>query len=533
MKRLFMTTSIGAAGLCALLLVPLQGCTDLNEVPSSAITPSTFFRNEAEVLAALAGVYAQLRTTIGNNDYYSLSEVTTDEMVVPTRGQDWYDNGTWLELHRQTWSPSTPGTASFQNTAWNTAMAGVARANLLLEALPRVHGVADSLGITAEARTLRAFYYYLLMDLFGGVPIATETAIKPRPRSTRAELFQFIESELIAARADLPLKRDAANAGRMTKGVVDAILANMYLNAGVFTKDTAGAGATQIKATAYNSCAGVPVAGSLDACRAAINRADSIINSGVYTLAASFSQNFTADNSSSPENIFAVKFIAADGLGLDFVMRGLHYNQFTPSPWNGFAALAQTYNAFDSLDKRRQIFLVGPQFNLETGDTICIRPGCAKGAPRLVYTTSIANVTAATEAEGARIYKWPFDPKHVAQNNGNDFAYFRLAEIYLIKAEAELDGATGAPDPLTLVKAVRLRSFPGGDTLSAVDLNGVLRERLFELTGEAKRRQDLIRHGKYTQAWQFKLAGADHLVLMPIPQTQIDANPLLKQNDGY
>jgi len=535
MKRRFVTTSIGAAALGALLLVPLQGCTDLAEVPSSAITPSTFFNNAAEVVAGLAGVYAQLRSTTDNNDYYSLSEVTTDEMVVPTRGQDWYDNGTWLELHGQTWSPTSPGTASFQTTAWNTAMAGVARANLLLEALPRVHAVPDSAGIKAEARTLRAFYYYLLMDLFGGVPIATETDIKPRPRSTRAALFNFIESELLAARADLPFTRNAANAGRVTKGAVDAILANMYLNAGVFTKDTAGTGATQIKAAAYNSCAGVLVAGGLDACQAAVNRVDSILASGVYQLADTFAKNFRPDNNLSPENIFVVKFIDADGLGLNFVMRSLHYSQFTPEPWNGFATLAQTYNAFDSLDQRRKIFLVGLQKNLETGVDVCERPGCAKGAPRLNFTTSIANVTRATEAEGARMYKWPIDPKHVAQNNGNDFAYFRLAEMLLIKAEAEGEGATGNPPdaPLTLVRRVRARSVPQPDTLSVVNRAVILRERLFELTGEAKRRQDLIRHGQYTQPWQFKAAGADYRVLMAIPHTKIDANPMLTQNPGY
>src|SRR5206468_6582925 len=143
------------------------------------------------------------------------------------------------------------------------------------------------------------------------------------------------------------------------------------------TKDAAGAGG--INATGYNSCSGVTVSGGLDACQAAVNRADSIINSGVYQLADTFAKNFRADNNLSPENIFVVKFINQDGLGFPILQTTLHYNQFTPTPWNGFATLAQTYNAFDTLnDQRKKIFLVGPQFNLETGDTVCIRPGCAK-----------------------------------------------------------------------------------------------------------------------------------------------------------
>src|SRR6266568_590327 len=85
MKRLFVTTSFGAVALSTLLLVPMQGCTDLSEAPPSQIVTSNFFRNQGEVLAALAGVYAQLRGTL--DDYYNLSEISTDEMVVPTCGR--------------------------------------------------------------------------------------------------------------------------------------------------------------------------------------------------------------------------------------------------------------------------------------------------------------------------------------------------------------------------------------------------------------------------------------------------------------
>src|SRR5207245_1079413 len=142
----------------------------------------------------------QLRGTL--DDYYNMSEISTDEMIVPTRGQDWYDNGQWLELHKQTWTPTSAG-GGIINGAWNTAMGGIARANVLLDALPKAN-VPGKTAITAETRGLRAFYYYLILDAFGGVPIATTSEIKQRPRSTRRELFDFVESELLAARPDLP-----------------------------------------------------------------------------------------------------------------------------------------------------------------------------------------------------------------------------------------------------------------------------------------------------------------------------------------
>ena len=212
------------------------------------------------------------------------------------------------------------------------------------------------------------------MDDFGGVPIVTTTEVGFKERSTRRELFDFIESELIAARdSGLPVTWDAANNGRVTKGAADAILANMYINAGVFTKDGAGAGG--ITAAAYNSCLGVLVHGGQDACQAAIDASDRILTSSAgYQLADSFPKAFRHDNGSSPENIFVVKFIPADGVGIGVTMAALHYCQYAPlTPWNGFSTLAETYNAFDATDKRRNVILMGPQKDVLTGALVTVR----------------------------------------------------------------------------------------------------------------------------------------------------------------
>jgi hypothetical protein len=305
--------------------------------------------------------------------------------------------------------------------------------------------------------------------------------------------------------------------GRLTKGAADAILASLYLNAQVFTGTVTSAGLQRGTAKWAEAVA---------AC-------DRIINSGQYSLASNWRSNFTADNYQSPEIIMQVMYLNESGLGLNFLMRALHYSQFTPSPWNGFATIAETYNAFDPADQRRVIFLVGPQTNLETGQPVNDRAG-----NRLVYTPEIKDVTNATEGEGVRIVKWPVDPKHVNQDNANDFAIFRLAEIYLIKAEAlnEL-GQTAAA--VNLVNTIRARVFSPAKPISAASTQAQLRqlilnERLFELTSEAKRRQDLIRGDQYTQRpWFNKPTTAAFRILMPIPQTQIDTNPLLTQNAGY
>ena len=499
------------------LLLTMAACTDLEETPENFITPETFPKTEAEVLAGLAGVYAQLRSVV--DDYWNISEVSSDEIVVPTRGQDWYDNGQWLELHRQTWAPNNQSGLSLVNGAWNMAYTGVTRANALLEALENV-SIPNQAALAAEARTLRAFFYYLLMDAFGGVPLATSTELMARPRVSRDSLFTFIEAELNAARADLPSQ--AAQYGRVAQGAADAILANMYLNAAVFTKDDG------VSATSYNSCTTVQIGGQ-NACQAAVAAADRILNSGVYQLATNFTDNFDASNYDSPENIFVANFVAQTDLGLNFVMRALHYNQFTPAPWNGFATLAQTYNTFDPNDVRRdEAFLVGPQTNVLTGQPVTDR----QNNP-LVFTTAINDITSATEGEGARYYKWPADPSHVDQHNGNDYAFFRLAEVYLIKAEALNEITPGDAQALALVNTLRARVFNPDEPLGAITRDAILNERLFELTFEGKRRQDLIRHGKFTAAWQFKPVTDAKVLLFAIPQPQLDANPLLTQNPGY
>ena len=514
-----MTKSIGAAGVFAMLLLS-PACTDLTEVPSSSITPENFYRNETEVISGLASVYAQLRSTV--DDYYNLSEISTDEMIVPTRGQDWYDNGQWIDIHKQTWNANSPAAGSIINGAWVNLFQGIARANVVLNALEG-GGVnfASKPVVVAELRTLRAFYYYLLMDTFGGVPIVTDIAIMPRAQNTRAEVFKFIEDELKAARTDLPASWPAEMNGRITKGATDAILASMYLNAQVFTGTVDAASGLQKGPQRWQD---------------AVDASDRIINSGVYSLesASTWRRNFTADNYSSPEIIFAVKFTDQAGLGLNFMMRVLHYTQYNGSPWNGFATLAETYYAFDSTDQRKAIFLEGRQFNLDTGQPVNDRSG-----QPLIFDPAIADITQATEGAGVRIVKWAYDPSHVAQDAGNDYAHFRLGEIYLIKAEA-LNELRRTPEAVALVNVIRARAFSPPQPLDPAAFNQatfrdqILKERLLELTAEGKRRQDLIRMNKFTQGtWAFKSPVAPYKILMPIPQSQIETNPLLKQNPGY
>ncbi|HEX6926487.1 MAG TPA: RagB/SusD family nutrient uptake outer membrane protein [Longimicrobiaceae bacterium] len=501
-----------ATGLLAGLAL-LVSCTDLDEEPFSAITPNSFYNNEEEVRAGVAAVYNSLNS-VATGNYHYVNTISSDEQVIPTRGQDWYDNGTHLEAQRQAWTPNSPSGLGTVNGAWNQAFQGIARANVLLEAIEPLP-IADKDVIVAETRALRAWFYYVLMDLFGGVPIVTETEIAPRERASRAEVFNFVEQELLAVRDVLPVSWPSTDYGRVTRGAVDAMLASLYLNAEVFTGEVTEAGLQRGTARWQD----------------AYDAADRVIN-GPYALEEDWFANFRADNFNSSEIVFVSARAPLTGVGIDFISDRMHYNMYDPSPFNGRAVEPPTYEKFDDDDLRKSIFLVGPQVHLVTGAPVNDRSGA-----RLVFTVDFRDITQATEGEGARVYKWPVDPNAELRNHGNDFPIFRLAEMYLIKAEAANELGRTA-EAIDLINQVRARAFdpdkplPAGLSQAQVR-DAILDERLFELMDEAKRRTDLIRHGKWTDPWFEKPQTEPFRVLMPIPQTQLDANPLLTQNPGY
>lgn len=499
----------------AAVLGTAVSCTDLDETPLDSLTPANAFKNDKEILAGAASVYAQLRQTMWS--YYNLSEISTDEQVVPTRGSDWFDNGRWIEIYKQTWTANSGSALDDMNGMWNAMFAGVAKANLMIDVVEKSSSPTKDASL-AELRTLRAWFYYVLMDMFGGVPLVTTTEVEPVGKVSRDSIFKFIESELKAARENLP-ERPAAY-GRVARGAANAILANMYLNASVF-QGTVTAGGLQRAPTRYPE---------------AITAADLVLNSGIYSLATDYKSNFSTSNDNSPENIFVINHTSSPpSLGMSLSHRSTHYSQFgvQGGPWNGFATIAETYRKYDPADARRAVWLQGPQVSFESGRPVNDRAG----AP-LSFTDSIGDITKAEENEGARLLKFP--PLVTAPNGDshpNDYPYFRLAEMYMIKAEA-LNETGQTAQAIALLNTLRARVFSPAKPLSAAMSQAdtraaILNERLFEFAGEGKRRQDLIRIGGYTAARQFKTATAGYKVLFPIPITQIQNNPLLVQNAGY
>ena len=524
--------------LIALVLV--TSCTKLDEkkLLYDTVISENFYKTDAELASAVGAAYSPLFGFGGNNHMIPLNEVTTDEMVVPQRGPDWGDGGHWVRLQTHTYNKTDPT----PNNGWNFCYSGISTCNKLLLILATSTS-SNAPAYIAELKGLRAIYYYWLLDMFGNVPIVTDFSnTTPPAKKTRAEVYAFVETELTSSLAALPIAgpQDGPLYGRVTKYVVQAALAKLYLNAQVYT------GTTQ-----WDKC--------IAAC-------DAIINGGKYALSPNYTDIFNRTNTGNPEIIWAVPYDGVKAGGFNMDMMTLSYlNQSTyninSQPWNGFATIQEFYQSYidpvqnpgpqgtvigvdpagtpttGTLDKRMlNNFLVGPQFasngtRLSDGGADATDPD----GPPLTFTPYINQLFPnAWRQSGARIGKWNFY-NGMTSNLDNDWAIFRYADILLTKAEATARKNNNWNDPVTLALLNQVRTTHGGVTAFATLTAATFAaERAREMFAETFKRQDMIRFGTYNGAWRFHTADADtHVNIFPIPETQLNANKNLTQNPGY
>ena len=501
-------------GLSSILLVGalVVSCTKLDQKVYSVVPDANFWQTPDQIAAGLAPAYQAL-TGIPDGDLRDLNEVSGGEIVVPTRGNDWYDNGQWQAEWLHSWNADHGPI----NGAWNAIFNGVGKANFTLSvvnALPTPP--ANIANINAELKVLRAYYYYLGMDMFGKVPLVTDFNTDPstiKNDKSRSEIFDFIEKEITENISLLPDK-ETATYGRMTKWGAYMILAKMYLNAQVYT-------GTARWADCIAAC-------------------DQVINSGKYTLATSYFDNFAVSNEGSPENILVVPFDKINIGGNNWEMRTLHYQHnltynLSGSPWNGYCSTADYYNQFDDADGRKKMFLVGQQydasgvpiFDIQTNLPLIISP----------YVNELSNPADSFRRAGVRNVKY-HPEAGTAGGQSNDMVLFRLADAYLMRAEAKVRSGTDLAGALTDINLIRERAYGNNSqdwTGAQLTLANIYAERQREMSWEGWSRQDAIRFGTFGNARKpAKTADADdHWQIFPIPSPQISANSNLTQNPGY
>jgi hypothetical protein len=527
--------------LLLLALLPMA-CTDLKEELIDESTGEELLESPTSLEGLVAPVYARLRGTFSDQArFFALAQHTSDETMGPTRGKDWDDNGIWRSLHQHNWDANH----DYVTQVFNELNNGVARAIIALNQMDKLSSPDKEL-YRAEVRGLRAFYMYNLLDLYGKVPTRDESSLDFTVAPTIMEApqaFDFIVSELEAVIPTLKEKGDI-HYGRFHKGAAQAILAKLYLNKAVYLDRYADnftfADADMDKVIQFTT---------------------DVINSGKYSLATDYWDMFAVGNNNHPEHILVVEQRLENGLGgNNYSMMQLHYNQKARAdfePWNGFTTIADFYNKWDQNDPRFRLqnlpaggsvapddykldrgFLEGQQygavvengaFKTDANGNILIEPLKDRAGNPLIYTLDVP-IQGANETQGVRVLKYEPDTRSGSNNSDVDYVILRLADVYLMRAEAKLrkGDVAGALEDVAAVRAAR-----GADPIGDLTLDGLLDERGFELYWEMYRRQDQIRFGKWENAWHEKTVADKNRRLFPIPQTALDANPGLRQNQGY
>ena len=500
--------------------LPILGCSKLDESLRSSLTEEqaqAVLRQTTDVNVLLQSVYNGLRSFQGQEGVFALNQNTSDETLVPTRGGDWDDNGVWRVLSDHTWNADHRDVLG----SFNNLLGIVFNSTNVLTFNPTPSQAA-------EARFVRAFAMFTVLDLYGQVPYREqgENLLNAPKVLKGTEALDFIISEVNAIRADLP----DGPAYKANKDAARVLLMKMYLNRGAFINRAQ------------------PTFAPADM-NEVIKLADEIISSNKYKLAENVFDNYAPNNDAiSTENIFTnqnIGGVQGGGLNSRFNM-GAHYNQF-PGGWNGFSTLADVYNKFEAVDQRRggaypgmtEVggmtigFQIGQQFD-KNGVALKDR----KGNP-LSFTPQVALVESGNDLEvkGIRVQRYVIDYKN---GNGqgqadNDYIFYRYADVLLMKAEAILQGGTPtavAPvTPLEIVNSVRTKRK--ATPLTSLTLDVLLDERQREFYWDGWRRQDQIRFGKYLAPTALRPQSDPRNLFFPIPNAALAVNPNLTQNEGY
>lgn len=522
-----------------LLGIASVACTDLDVKPKGTAVSDVVFSDPASYRSFLAKLYAGLAVTgqqgpSGDADikgidegasdyirgYWNLQELTTDEAVIA------WNDGTIQTLHAHTWTSQS----EFINGVFNRFFYQISLANQFLrettDAKLAERGVTDDMKATiqtyrAEARLLRALSYWHSIDMFGNVPFVTEEEAvgKAAPKQAdRPTIFAFIESELKAIEGTLvaPKKNEY---GRADQAVAWTLLAKLYLNAKIY-----------INQDRYTDC---------------ITYCNKIISSGAYSLHPTYANLFKADNNlNNPEGIFMVTY---DGIhtqtygGTNFLvhaavggnMIGADYG--IDSGWGGVRTTKNLVDKFPDVtgtaDKRAIFYTNGQSKEMVDKPNAGFNQGFAM--PKWQNKTA-AGVTGSNPAYA-----------------DTDFPMFRLADVYLMYAEAVLNNGTGGSvtTALDYVNQIRTRAYGntnGNINQGQLTLGFIIDERSRELYWEGHRRTDLIRFGLFTDSdtndaralwpWKGDVAAGKETEkfrdLFPLPSSQIIAAKL-DQNDGY
>lgn len=518
----------------------------LDEHPKDQLDQEAIYNNADNIYK---NAVASLYNYIGSNQeseglqgtcrgIYDYNTLTTDEAMNPIRGGDWYDGGLWENMYKHTWNAND----MYLYNVWKYLFKVIVLSNQSLSVIDshkQLLTAEQAENYKAEVRAVRALFYYYAMDMFGRIPIVTAYDVKPNQvvQSERSEVFKFIVKELqeVAPQlADKHANKEGDYYGRITRPVVNFLLAKLALNAEIYADDDW----TDEKKLDGKDIFFTVNGNKLNAWQTCVWYCDQLTQEG-YELETNYASNFSVHNENSKENIFTIPLDKNLYLNeYHYLFRSRHYKHggaYGGSSENGTCATVSTVKAYgygtDHVDNRFKtnfyadtVFVDGKKIYLDNGKPLIYMPLELK----LNLSDSPYKQTA-----GARVGKYEVD--RTAYSDGkqvdNDIVLFRYGDALLMKAEAKVrNGEDGSIE----LNAIRDRvGMPHVEST----LNNILKERLLELVWEGWRRQDLIRFGKYTKAYDQRIPieneNTGFTTVFPIPQKCLDLNKNLKQNKGY
>lgn len=534
----------------------LTSC-DLDEKLYSSVTPETFITSKESTYAILARPFTHWKWYLGS-ERWMLQELTTDEMVCPARGKDFYNGGEYVRLHEFTWTPTDRWIkGTYEGTTEAIARTLEAKADLEAVDYTKIGMTeADKADNVNQLNALLAWFYMRGLDYFGGMPIYHSNNDAVAGRSTAKETYDYIESLLKTAIPNLKQKTQlgASEEGYIKQGAAAAMLAELYFNAKSY-----------IGEEHFDECAQI--------CQDIIDG-----KYGAYKLDNTWYGPFCFDNDKSPEAMWNVPSQNAK-LEYNWYYRYFYHSNadkyfnisFPASTWNGFGLapskesatsgvytdfkLGNPYAKFNDKDLRKKpyvyegngkyqgMFLVGKQVNPHTGEKDM---GTSMQAGKVIDLVDYVNAgnkgsnyINADENSCIRLVKLPIPNKDDQTMLWNpDWPAMRLTEVYYMLAECKWRKGDGA-GAAKLINQVRKRNFENGNDPDPVpdnfDVYRLADEWMIEFLGEGRRRTDLIRLGLWTTEnwWVHTATNDDNKKLFPIPSQDIQANPLLKQNPGY
>ena len=488
-----------------ILIITFNSCSkELNQLPISSLTTGNFYTQPVDFIQGINSVYNSLRTY--PDRLLNLSETRSDNLYAVSDGgvRDWEGINSF---HK------TIAANPYVIEGWNANFTGIYRANEVLKALEEKGSVITDATLRnrlqAEAKFLRAFYYFDLVRLYGKVPLVDKAVsaeeAKGIERSNVADVYALIISDLEFAGTNLPDVYAAADKGRATKYAAKGLLALVYMTRSAPKYDIDGPG---LGLSEWNQ---------------AFALLNEIIASGKYALQATFANIFSYTNENNSEVLFDVQYIT----GVNPVMGSTFCWLLAPDTW------------FQSLGKPIQ-------------GGLTIRPVAADllskyetGDVRKAFTIQ-SGFTYNGVAETRSFIKKYIDVTKTPTNRLDwpiNYIVLRYTDILMLKAECILRGASGTQAEVdAIVNQVRARAGLGA--ISNVSLDRLFQERRTEFAGEGSRWHDLVRQGKIETiipTWitaedvqHQMLAFNKNYIIYPVPQPELDAAPgLYSQNPGY